>query len=103
MKRDFSVVLVQLDGDAFVDAKGNPLTLGSLASQVLGTKYQGEQDLPGDAQYKRFLLAERVHAGGEQDVTAEDVALIKGLVAKACEPRLLGPAYRALETDAEAS
>lgn len=100
MKRDFSVVLIGLDGDEFKNVKAQPLTLGDLSSTVLGAKYQGEQDLSGDAQYKRYLLAERVHAGGVQDVTAEEVTLIKQLIAKACEPRLLGPAYRALETDA---
>lgn len=103
MKRDFGIVLYQLDGDPFLDVKGNPLTLGSLSSTVLGSKYQGDQDLSGDEQYKRYQLAERVYAGSLQEVTAEEVALIKRLIAKACEPRLLGPAYIALERDTEAA
>jgi hypothetical protein len=99
MKRDFSIVLVGLDGASFVDVKGEPLTLGVLSSHVLGVKYQGEENLSGDEQYKRFLLSERVYQGGSQEVSAEDVALLKHLIAKACEPRLLGPAYRSLEQD----
>lgn len=99
MKRNFSVVLIGLDGDEFKNVKAQALTLGDLSATVLGSKYQGEQDLPGDALFKRYLLAERIHAGGVQDVTAEEVSLIKQLIARACEPRLLGPAYRALEQD----
>ena len=99
MKRDFSTVLMGLGDIAFQDDKGQPLTLGALSSGVLGTKYQGDQDLSGDEQYKRYLLAERIFAGGQQEVTAEEVTLIKRQIAKACEPRLLGPAYQALELD----
>jgi hypothetical protein len=96
MKRDFSQTL---------SALGQPLpepanTLGSVCVSALMGVYPDEQNLSGDDKFKRYQLAERLHAGGEQDVSAEDIALLKKLIGKNWSPAVLGPAYEALERDA---
>lgn len=95
MKRDFSKEL------AF---KGKPvkegetvLTLGGLAVSVL--LMTEEQNVPGDEKFKRFKLAERIADGGIQDVTVEDIALIKRRIGLTCQPIVVGPAFELLETD----
>lgn len=95
MKRDFSAAL------AF---KGKPvkegetiLTLGSLAVSVL--LMTDEQNVSADDKFKRFKLAERIADGGVQDVTVEEVALVKRQIGRTCQPIVVGPAYELLETD----
>lgn len=95
MKRDFGQIL---------SALGQPLpepanTLGAVSIAALLGVYGDEQGLSGEDKFKRYQLAERLHAGGVQDVSAEEVALIKKLVGKNWPPAVLGPAYEALEQD----
>ena len=96
MKRDFSQTL---------SALGNPLpenvgTLGAVCVGALLGVYADEQNLPGEDKFRRYQLAERIHVGGVQEVTAEEVASLKKLIGKNWPPAVLGPAYEALERDA---
>lgn len=96
MKRDFSQTLAAL---------GEPLpeNVGTLRAVCVGALlgvYADEQSLGGEEKFRRYQLAERVNAGGVQEVSAEEVALLKKLVGKNWPPAVLGPAYEALERDA---
>lgn len=104
MKRDFSQQLVGLGGQQLMEANGDeqrPMTLAVVAVNALMGQYADEQGLTGDEKFRRYQLAERIDAGGVQDVSAEEVALLKKLIGKAYGPMLVGPAFKALESDAE--
>lgn len=95
MKRDFSQPLAAL---------GQPLpepanTLGGVSIAALLGSYADEQGLSGEEKFRRYQLAERIHAGGMQEVSAEEVSLLKKLIGKNWPPAVLGPAYEALEQD----
>lgn len=95
MKRDFSQPLAAL---------GQPLpelasTLGGVSIAALLGAYADEQGLSGEEKFRRYQLAERIHAGNVQDVSAEEIALLKKLIGKNWPPAVLGPAYEALEQE----
>lgn len=96
MKRDFSTAMIALGAQL----PENVATLGGVCIGALLGVYADEQSLSGDEKFKRYKLAERISAGGEQDVSAEEVALLKKLIGKNWPPAVLGPAYEALERDA---
>lgn len=102
MKRDFSQELVGLGGQKLVEANGDeqrPMTLGTVSVNALMGQFADEQGLSGEEKFRRYQLAERITAAGVQEVSAEEVALIKRLIGKAYGPILVGPAYIALEKD----
>lgn len=105
MKRDFSVELVGLH-DAklaeLVDGEQRPMTLGVVSVNALMGQYQDEQHLMGDEKFRRFQLAVRI-TEGVQEVSAEEITLLKRLIGKAYTPMVVGPAYMALERDPEAA
>lgn len=95
MKRDFSPELTfkgkpVKEGDAI-------LTLRAVSMGVL--LMTDEQGISPEEKFKRFKLAERIGDDGMQEVTAEEIALIKRLIGRSCQPIVVGPAYELLETD----
>lgn len=96
MKRDFSKHLAAL-GQPLPDNVG---TLREVCVGALLAVYADEQALAGEEKFRRYKLAERVSPGGVQEVSAEEVALLKKLIGKNWPPAVLGPAYEALEQDA---
>lgn len=70
------------------------VTIGSIAVNALLTPYEDERNLSGDDKVKRFRLAQSIHdAVGEIEVTVEQVALLKSLIAKAYTPLIVGQAW----------
>jgi hypothetical protein len=99
MKRDFSKELIGIPGSITPDNEGRYPTLGAVTVGALLANFQDEASLPGDEKLRRYKLAERISQGGLQEVSAEEVALIKKLIAKAHAIAIVGPAYEALEQD----
>ena len=52
--------------------------------------------MSGDEKVKRWALAQKIY-GGNTEVQAEDVALLKKLIGKAYGVAIVGPAYEMLE------
>lgn len=105
MKRDFSQELVGLHNAKLaelIDGEHRPMTLCSVSVNALMGQYQDEQSLGGDEKFRRFQLAVRI-TEGDQDVSAEEISLLKRLIGKAYTPMVVGPAYVALERDPEAA
>lgn len=98
MKRDFNRTLIGLDGQPML-ADGSEVLLSAPVVNALLAQFPDEQGLSGEEKFKRYKLAERVTKGGVQEVSAEDIALIKRLVGKAYAPAFVGPTYEALELD----
>lgn len=112
MKIDFDAILKGLDGENIPsrppvkdeDVRNiAPLTLARACATALITPQQGDGDTPGLG-YQLYTLAHRVKDGGEVDLPAEDVALLKSRVERHYMPWVVGQVWDLLEgTDAAAA
>jgi len=115
MKRNIAIQLVDVDGvpmrfpatsgqDGGQDAD-RPLRLYDVARAALLAQFPDEQNLDGEQKYQRYRLVSRMAKamanGGAVDLTAEEIALLKKLIGKGYGPGVVGPAFEALESDAE--
>lgn len=113
MKRNFNVALRTLDNTpltetalTIVDGKqlpvDRPLTLASIAVNALLAPYEDERGLSGDEKVRRYKLAQAIHAAPtvEVEVSAEQIAMLKSLIAKSYAPLVVGQAYALLEEEA---
>lgn len=55
-----------------------------------------DENIDGEEKYKRWSLAVRLNAGGNQTLLPEEIVLIKSLTGKAYGPLLVGPLFRYL-------
>jgi hypothetical protein len=94
MKVDFAAPILDLKGEPIIE-NGEQVTLGAITSNALLATYKDETDLAGEEKVKRFKLA--VIAEGEQDLSVEQVVLLKKLIAKAFAPLIVGRAYELLD------
>lgn len=98
MQIDFGQKFVDLGDDPIVDDKGVALTLADAAMNGLVMQFQDEQGLSGEEKLKRWELALRIkRADGPLEVSAEDIALVKKVVAKSYAPLVSGQAWHMLE------
>ena len=77
-------------------AVGNPITLGGIVAQALLAQYPNDQT-SGAEKHRRYKLWFAVKAGGLQDLTAEDIAMIKDLIGKGWAPLIVGQCWEMLE------
>jgi hypothetical protein len=81
-----------------ITQEGAVLTLGKVAINALVAVYQDEANLSGEDKVKRWELALRIKgAKNGLELTVEEIALIKKLIAKAYGPIICGPAWIYLE------
>ena len=73
-----------------------PLTLGRVSVHALLVERPMEKT-SGEEKLQRFRIAARVHGGGEVDLTAEEIALIKARIGSVFLPLIVGRAYALLE------
>lgn len=101
MKRNLNVVLKTIDGKSLREAHEageRDVLLSRLAVNALLVNYPDEQSLSGEDKVKRFKLAQLINdADGDVEVTAEQVSLLKSLIAKAYTPLVVGQSYEILE------
>lgn len=104
---DFSVKLTDSDGQPIkvcVDPRPQPecvkeveMTLGVVVRNALYQSYPDERELSGDEKFKRAELAQALTGAGEVKVKAEDIALMKKLVAKLYGPLIVYRAWQLLD------
>lgn len=95
---DFSESVHMLNGQPMKGDHGQPVTLEEVVTNSLLVSYQDEGNLPGEEKVKRFMLAAKIHQHPKDPVlTADEIALIKKLVAKAYNPLVVGEIWRALD------
>jgi len=98
MKVEIAGGPVTLDGKPFVDEKGEPMSFKFIVANALLGHYQDEQNLDGAEKLKRWQLAKRVHESDEVvDLTAEEIVLVKTLVAKAFVTPVCAQVWELLE------
>jgi hypothetical protein len=92
--------LLQIDGSPFHDKDGKPvpITLRSVVTNSLLGVYADEPTLSGEDKTQRWLLALRIQHEAHPNLTAEEIALIKKLVAKNYPTGIAGQAW--IELDA---
>lgn len=95
MKIDVSKPLKNLAGLHLKDVDGD-MTLKVACVAALMGQYEGE-NLDGQEKFKRYELAKKIYAGGEVELSVEEIAKIKPLIAKGFGPVVVGPAYDILE------
>ena len=95
MKRDLDQPLLDLDGEDFEP----PLTLGTVCYQATAGNTPFDSALQMDEKLKLYALAKKVHKGGEVELTAEDIALLKKRVAAGFGTMVTGRACEMLEQD----
>ena len=97
---DFSSPITQLNGEPFVGQDGKTMntTLAIVAENALLASYQDEQNLSGEDKVKRFVLARKIHENEKNvELTADEITLIKKLIAKSYNPLITGESWRILD------
>ncbi len=64
-----------------IGPNSGPLSDGIIFGAV-STPMQGDDQIPMEKKLKQYQLLQKVNAGGEADLTAEEIALIKERAAK---------------------
>lgn len=104
MKIDFSQELVGLGGKPLKWGKDDPetgeqaatATLEIVCIEALLRPAEGQRGTSADEKLKRWKLAQSIHQGGEVEVTAEDIVLLKNAINTAFDTIVVGPAYALL-------
>lgn len=101
MLRKFDKVATQFDGTPWKDEKGKDLTVAVLAVNALGGTFDDERGLSQQEKCKRTLLAERIYSTGATptEIEADELALIKTLVAKSYPTFIVGFVCQYLESE----
>mgnify|MGYP003394722859 CR=1 FL=1 len=73
MKRNLDQVMTDLDGKEFVDKA----TLKMVCFGAVSNPIQGDAEMPLEKKMKQYALLQKINAGGECDLSAEEISLIK--------------------------
>jgi len=80
-----------------VEAVSTPLTLREAACGALMGVYKDETELSGQEKTRRWCLARKIYEDDKPDLQAEDLSLIKTLIAKRYSTAVVGRAWQMLE------
>jgi len=109
MKRNFDTTFKQLNGDDLKDGGAATagvdavLSLKVVSVNSLLAPFEVDKNLSGEEKLRRYLLATKIHAGGEVDLTAEDISLLKLLIGRGYSALIVGQAFLMLESDASSA
>jgi hypothetical protein len=92
MKINFNQQLKNLRGEDLPN-----LTLKAVAIEALLAMYEDERTLTGEEKAKRYLLATRIYANDELDLTVEEIAQVKQIIGRGYGPLIVGQAWDMLE------
>ncbi len=95
MKRNLEVALRDLDGKLFEDGS----VLKTVLFNAVVAPLQADATLSTDKKMALYGLAKRVHAGGVQDFTAEEIALMKERIAVLYNVLVIGQVFELLDSD----
>lgn len=96
MKINFAAPIRDIKGEPIVENE-KAVTLGSVSCQALLASYPDEPNLSGKEKAERFVLGVLFSLEQEEDISVEDVALLKKLIGKAYGPLVVGRAYEIIE------
>ena len=93
---DFSDVLKNEAGED-LKIRDKEQTLGIIVANALFATFPDEKDLSGEEKFKRGMLALDVQGAGTMTLSAEDIAMIKKVVAKAYGPLIVAQSWKLLD------
>lgn len=96
MKIDLSAPIKDLAND-FIKDGDKDLVLSAICCSALLTPDPKEGEVSPEEKIKRFRLATKIYDGGLQDLSAEDVAMLKKLIGRAFPPLVVGRAFDILD------
>lgn len=96
MKLNFDFPIKNFDNIEMKLEEGGAVYTAKLA--VVNSLLAPEERIEGSEKLKRFALAKKVHAGGDLDLTVEQVALIKALTGKFASTLIAGQILNYIET-----
>ena len=96
---NFDTEFKDMEGEVIKQPSGKNATLRGAAVDALLAQFQDEQNLSGEEKLKRWTLAKHIVKSKDApcEVTAEDISLIKKLIAKAYGALVVGQAWEILE------
>lgn len=95
MKRNLDQIMTDLDGKDF----GDKATLKMVCFGAISTPMQEDAAIPMDKRLRQYALLQKINAGGEVDLTADDMVLIKERAAKLYPILVFGRLVDALESE----
>jgi len=96
------VVFRNLKGEVLKDVDADGKTVdATLKDAIVNAVLSPGQDETGKQKVECYEIARRVFAGGNVELSAEDIVLIKNKVGKVYPPLIVGQAYALLEGKAE--
>jgi hypothetical protein len=93
---DFTKKITNLDGDPIINDK-KELTLALVCENALLALTEKNNSLPGAKKVHRAILAQCIHTEGQVDIVAEDVAMIKDVIAESYSPLVIMRAWEILD------
>lgn len=96
MKVNFDAKILDLKGNPLKDGTAD-LTLSDVTCAALIAVLQDDQNADSNKKMKLFRLAQTATKGGEQEVPAEDVVLLKERVSKMYSALIVGRVFDLLE------
>ncbi len=103
---DFSQKIKAIDGGSLTDGEGKKqpdITLKTIATSSLLAAFPDEASLSGEDKFKRWQLASKIQSDKTDDLSIDDLALIKKLVAKFYTPLVVGQAWLMLDPSLKTS
>lgn len=98
MLRNVDTPIINLDGSAALDDKGQPILVRHAAVNALLSE-NPQKPTPGVEKAKRYQLALRFQGGGTQEFTPEELSLVKEWAGDAYGPLVVGQVYTWADTD----
>lgn len=97
MKIDFDIGMKTIEGEDIKIEEGKSFTLKNVAITALTTNFDDEKNISGEEKLARYVLACKIRSGGECDLKADDIVLLKKLIGKAYGVLISGQAWQILE------
>ena len=103
MKIDFDAKILNLKKESIktlIDGKEKELILKDVCVNALLSEAPPTQNQPaqtGMQKLKKYKLSQKIFEGGEIEITAEDISLIKESIGQVYNTLIVGAAYNLLE------
>lgn len=101
MQIDFNKTIANVKGEVIKKEDDKEVTLGSVAIDALLATFPDEQNLSGEDKVARFKLSMSIADHQEKNLvretTAEEISLIKKLIAKGFNALVVGRTWELLE------
>ena len=96
MIRNFDGTSKNIDGSDLLDDEGKP---GQHKKLIINVLLASSDDMNGDQKLKNWNLANKIQAGGDIDLSIDEISLIKKQAGKYAITLLYGQVMQLLESD----